>query len=473
MATYPVKDKPKETSERHQAILSELLKDDDNKYCVDCDAKGPRWASWNLGVFLCIRCAGIHRNLGVHISRVKSVNLDSWTAEQIATMEDMGNSKARAIYEANLPDGYKRPQTDSALEQFIRAKYELKKWIAKEWNPQQQSRPQSRTSDSSGSASESKRRETKPVAAAATVSATPPATIAAVAAAGTSMKTSSSGSNLTMSAAAPGRSQQAAATASAAAVSPQPVPKAPANVDLLGGIDIGTQNHSAAGGSSTASSVDLLADIFGGPTQPVVGSGPAPGGSSAASTRDDLFMAAEDKSKSQKDSIMALYSTGPTGMAVQPPAYGPGTYIAPVPSMGVAAGYSLPGSYTAMQHPGAMAAPSVLAQPGMAMMMGVQPVAATGAVVYPGMMVAPVVPAPMMVNGIAPGYYTQQQHAYLASQQLQQQMAGLGLGAQGVVAPQQQQQQHLTNGGSKWADGDRSSGGSAAAGKTLDFSLWH
>lgn len=44
---------------------------------------GPRWASWNLGVFMCIRCAGIHRNLGVHISRVKSVNLDSWTPEQI------------------------------------------------------------------------------------------------------------------------------------------------------------------------------------------------------------------------------------------------------------------------------------------------------------------------------------------------------------------------------------------------------
>ena len=43
-----------------------------------------RWASWNLGVFLCIRCAGIHRNLGVHISRVKSVNLDQWTGEQIA-----------------------------------------------------------------------------------------------------------------------------------------------------------------------------------------------------------------------------------------------------------------------------------------------------------------------------------------------------------------------------------------------------
>lgn len=46
-------------------------------------SEGPRWASWNLGVFMCIRCAGIHRNLGVHISRVKSVNLDQWTSEQI------------------------------------------------------------------------------------------------------------------------------------------------------------------------------------------------------------------------------------------------------------------------------------------------------------------------------------------------------------------------------------------------------
>ena len=48
---------------------------------------GPRWASWNLGVFLCIRCAGIHRNLGVHLSRVKSVNLESWTPEQIAVSD--------------------------------------------------------------------------------------------------------------------------------------------------------------------------------------------------------------------------------------------------------------------------------------------------------------------------------------------------------------------------------------------------
>ena len=62
----------------------------------------PRWASWNLyvnhvylgrlgpdtivcsGVFLCIRCSGIHRSMGTHISKVKSVDLDVWTPEQMA-----------------------------------------------------------------------------------------------------------------------------------------------------------------------------------------------------------------------------------------------------------------------------------------------------------------------------------------------------------------------------------------------------
>ena len=81
------KERERQVQDKVQAILGAMLKDEDNKYCVDCDAKGPRWASWNLGVFLCIRCAGIHRNLGVHISRVKSVNLDSWTPQQVAVRE--------------------------------------------------------------------------------------------------------------------------------------------------------------------------------------------------------------------------------------------------------------------------------------------------------------------------------------------------------------------------------------------------
>ena len=123
------KNKEKSKQELFQAILSQCLKDEDNKYCADCEGKGPRWASWNIGVFLCIRCAGCHRNLGVHISRVKSVNLDSWTEEQVSIMQQMGNRKAKLIYEALLPENFRRPQTDSSLEQFIRAKYEHKRYL--------------------------------------------------------------------------------------------------------------------------------------------------------------------------------------------------------------------------------------------------------------------------------------------------------------------------------------------------------
>ncbi|XP_054896926.1 stromal membrane-associated protein 1-like [Poeciliopsis prolifica] len=131
MTTRSEREKAQKLNEQHQAILSKMLREEDNKYCADCEAKGPRWASWNLGVFICIRCAGIHRNLGVHISRVKSVNLDQWTSEQIQSIQEMGNTNARQLYEANLPDSFRRPQTDQAVEFFIRDKYEKKKYYNK------------------------------------------------------------------------------------------------------------------------------------------------------------------------------------------------------------------------------------------------------------------------------------------------------------------------------------------------------
>lgn len=131
MTTRSEREKALKLNEQHQAILSKMLREDDNKYCADCEAKGPRWASWNLGVFICIRCAGIHRNLGVHISRVKSVNLDQWTSEQIQSIQEMGNTRARQLYEANLPESFRRPQTDQAVEFLIRDKYEKKKYYSK------------------------------------------------------------------------------------------------------------------------------------------------------------------------------------------------------------------------------------------------------------------------------------------------------------------------------------------------------
>uniref|UniRef100_A0A2R8P9P8 Small ArfGAP 1 n=1 Tax=Callithrix jacchus TaxID=9483 RepID=A0A2R8P9P8_CALJA len=127
MATRSCREKAQKLNEQHQLILSKLLREEDNKYCADCEAKGPRWASWNIGVFICIRCAGIHRNLGVHISRVKSVNLDQWTAEQIQCMQDMGNTKARLLYEISSSDAPLQPLVSSPSLQAAVDKNKLEK----------------------------------------------------------------------------------------------------------------------------------------------------------------------------------------------------------------------------------------------------------------------------------------------------------------------------------------------------------
>ena len=52
-----------------------------NDKCADCNSKKPKWASINMGIMLCIECSGIHRSLGVHISKVRSVTLDDWEPE--------------------------------------------------------------------------------------------------------------------------------------------------------------------------------------------------------------------------------------------------------------------------------------------------------------------------------------------------------------------------------------------------------
>ncbi|KAI8332618.1 hypothetical protein BC941DRAFT_358858 [Chlamydoabsidia padenii] len=80
------------TQNRHERKLNELLKLPGNDKCADCKAKNPRWSSYSLGVFLCIRCASLHRKMGTHVSKVKSLSMDNWSAEQIETLRQTGGN---------------------------------------------------------------------------------------------------------------------------------------------------------------------------------------------------------------------------------------------------------------------------------------------------------------------------------------------------------------------------------------------
>jgi len=103
-----------------------------NGFCADCDQLNPAWASLNLGALICMDCASLHRNLGTHLSRVRSLELDEWPPELVQVMRSIGNRLANSIWEANIKNRVKpQPNASSAeRERWIRDKYEQKLFLA-------------------------------------------------------------------------------------------------------------------------------------------------------------------------------------------------------------------------------------------------------------------------------------------------------------------------------------------------------
>ncbi|XP_056418577.1 arf-GAP with GTPase, ANK repeat and PH domain-containing protein 2 isoform X2 [Hyla sarda] len=126
------KNKARLDSQSEAVAIQAIRNSKGNNFCVDCNAPNPTWASLNLGALICIECSGIHRNLGTHLSRVRSLDLDDWPLELTLVLTSIGNEMANSIWEMTT-QGRTKPNPDSPREEresWIRAKYEQRLFLA-------------------------------------------------------------------------------------------------------------------------------------------------------------------------------------------------------------------------------------------------------------------------------------------------------------------------------------------------------
>uniref|UniRef100_A0A8C1JQC4 Un-named sa1614 n=1 Tax=Cyprinus carpio TaxID=7962 RepID=A0A8C1JQC4_CYPCA len=109
-----------------RAITEDIRRMPGNNVCCDCGAPDPSWISINLGILTCIECSGIHREMGVHYSRIQSLSLDELGTSELLLARNMGNSGFNEIVEANLPSPSVKPSAESDMairKEFIISKY--------------------------------------------------------------------------------------------------------------------------------------------------------------------------------------------------------------------------------------------------------------------------------------------------------------------------------------------------------------
>jgi len=134
---------------------------EENMVCADCGAPEPDWASTNLGVLMCYDCSGVHRSLGTHITKIRSLTLDKWEPQMLQMIKCLGNKVGNSIFEAEVPSKYRKPKkgtntrlyllkwnpltvssfSDTARqdrEQYIIAKYRRKRFVKSRKLPEEE-----------------------------------------------------------------------------------------------------------------------------------------------------------------------------------------------------------------------------------------------------------------------------------------------------------------------------------------------